>query len=382
MPRLLKVGDRFAPMAATRTLPHPIRNHRRAAARHRRTTGGTAILAVEEGLPAGGTPHRFWGSFTGASGNLFASWTHLSLTRHPLPGFTPGARPTRTFPVTRPYTRTNDITFTEAFRKHHLPIRSMTVHRFSSVPACGRGTRGRPSTGLRRLLPACCAVLLPFGGGFAAAQTIPSAYRPIENRQAASFFGGYMLLPTGSLDLGPKSGSFVGGRYAIEAGGPIFFEGLLSYLPTMRNVVDPRRQLGDRSIGEADVHLVMLDTRLSFSLTGQRTWNHLTPHLFVGAGVAYDAGRGNQVEEVLLPEDVFRFGTAFTANAGIGVRFLMGDRIMAIADTSLKLWQIGTPTGFDDPAKRPDDETDPLHAPEESEWVGGYGFSLSLAWRF
>ena len=53
--------------------------------------------------------------------------------------------------------------------------------------------------------------------GPAAAQSIPSSFRYIDNPQAASIFGGYMSLATGSLALGPKSGSFVGGRYAIEA---------------------------------------------------------------------------------------------------------------------------------------------------------------------
>ena len=258
----------------------------------------------------------------------------------------------------------------------------MTLHRPRSVTTAGCRTPGRLHARLRHALPAFCVALFPLGGGFAAAQTIPSPYRPIEDRQAASIFGGYMSLATGSLDLGPKSGTLVGGRYAIESSGPFFFEGLLGYLPTRRDVIDPRRQLGDRSLGEADVHMLMFDARLSFSLTGRRTWNRLTPHLFFGAGVAYDAARGSEIEEVLLPEDVFDFGTAFTANAGTGVRFLLGSSFMVRTDASLKLWQIGTPTGFDESTKRPEDETDPLHAPEESEWVGGYGFTLSLAWRF
>lgn len=258
----------------------------------------------------------------------------------------------------------------------------MTARRSCNLPTAGRGTRVTLRARSRHALLALGVALVPIGGDFAAAQTIPSPYRFIDTRQAASLVGGYMSLATGSLDLGPGSGTFVGGRYSLEVGGPVFLEGLLSYLPTVRSVIDPRRQLGDRSIGEADVHLIMLDARLSFSLTGRRTWNRLAPHLFVGAGVAHDAGRGNAVEEVLLPEDVFRFGTAFTANAGTGARFLLGSRFMLRTDASLKLWQLGTPTGFDGPAKRPGDEEDPLHAPEENEWVGGYGLTVSLAWRF
>ena len=258
----------------------------------------------------------------------------------------------------------------------------MIPRRSRSPTTSGRAARARLSVGLRRALPAICAALAPFGGGFSSAQTIPSSYRPIEHGQATSFFAGYMKFPTGSLDLGPGPGPVFGGRYAIEAGGPVFFEGLMGYLPTKREVIDPRRLAGDRSIGEADVHMLMVDAAVSLSLTGRRTWNRVAPHLFGGVGIAYDMGRGNAVEETLTAEDVFRFGLAFTANAGAGARFVLGDRFVVRTDASLKLWQIGTPTGFGDPAKRPSDETDPLYAPEASEWVGGYGVTVSLAWRF
>lgn len=247
----------------------------------------------------------------------------------------------------------------------------MIMHRAPSAPA-------RDLARIRRLFVLPCLL----AAGPAAAQSIPSPYRHIDNTQAGSIFGGYMSLATGSLDLGPRSGAFVGGRYAVEAGGPVFFEGLFTYLPTVRDVIDPRRQLGDRSLGRSDVHLLMLDARLSFSLTGRRTWNGVTPHLFVGGGVAHDAAGPGELDGDLQPEDVFDFGTAFTANAGTGFRFLPGSRFMVRADASLTLWQLSTPGGFSDPGKRPDDREDPLYSPERSEWVGGYGLALSLAWRF
>ena len=247
----------------------------------------------------------------------------------------------------------------------------MIMYRSPSAPAAA-------VTSLHRLVVLLC--LSPAGP--AAAQSIPSSYRDIDNPQATSILGGYMSLATGSLDLGPKSGTFAGGRYAIEAAGPIFFEGLFAYLPTKRDVIDPRRQLGDRAIGESDVHLLMLDARLSFSLTGRRTWHGFTPHLFAGGGVAHDAAGLSDFDRNLQPEDVFDFGTAFTANAGTGFRLLLGPRFMVRADASLTLWQLSTPLGFDDPEKRPVDEEDPLRLPEQREWVGGYGLTLGLAWRF
>ncbi len=209
----------------------------------------------------------------------------------------------------------------------------------------------------------------------AVAQSIPSSYRYIEHGQEASVFWGLLSLRPGSLDLGPKTGKFVGGRYSVEAAGPLFIEGLVSYLPTQRDIVDPRRAEGDRTIGESDVHLFMLDARLSFSIPGRRTWHRVTPHLFVGGGIAHDAAGQGAFDEVLLPEDVFDFGTAFTASAGTGFRLSVSSRIMLRADGSLKLWQLNTPTGFGDPTKQ-------LDSVEQNEWSSGYGFAVSASWRF
>ena len=218
-------------------------------------------------------------------------------------------------------------------------------------------------------------VLSLYAEGPARAQSIPSSYRDIEHGQEASVFWGFLSLTPGSLDLGPKAGSFLGARYLVEASGPLFLEGQITYLPTTRVVVDPRRAEGDRSIGETDVSLLMVDARIAFSLPGRRAWKRLSPHLFIGGGLAYDAMGQSELEGVLLPEDVFDFGTTFTANAGTGLRFALSSRLMLRTDASLTLWQLNTPSGFDDPVKE-------LDSVEQSEWVSGYGFTVSAAWRF
>ena len=214
----------------------------------------------------------------------------------------------------------------------------------------------------------------------AGAQTIPSPYRFIEGRQEVSLISGYMPADPGIYDLGPRSGPVFGARYAIEAVGPIFFEGLLSYLPTNRAVIDPRRSRDDWSIGDTDVHLVMLDARFDFSLTGRRTWRRISPHVFLGGGLAVDLAAEGESEQELLPEDLFDFGTAFTANAGTGLRVSLTSKLILRANASMTLWRINTPGGFQDPAKRPatDGEQENL---QQREWVAGTGLTLSLGWR-
>ncbi len=245
-------------------------------------------------------------------------------------------------------------------------------------------TPRRPFCASALLLSVVAPAILGLAGGGRAvhAQTIPSSYRFIDRGQGTSVFWGTMFLTQGSLDLGPKSGSFAGARYAIEASGPLFLEGLVTYLPTTRDVIDPRRALGDRKIGETDMHMLMADARLDFSLTGRRTWNRLSPHLFFGGGLALDLAGDNEFSEILEPEDVYDFGAAFTASSGTGIRFVLSSRLMLQAEASLTLWKINTPTGFDDPAKRPQTDELTLEPIVQSEWVRGYGVSISAGWRF
>lgn len=206
-------------------------------------------------------------------------------------------------------------------------------------------------------------------------QTIPSLYRYLEHGQEAGVVSGYLNLAAGSLDLGPKSAAFVGGRYALELTGPLSVEGLLLHVPTTRDVVDPRRAEGDRTIGETDASLFMADARFAFSATGRRTWRGLSPYLFVGAGAALDAAGLGETETVLLEEDRFDFGTVFTASAGVGMRWAPLERIMVRLDSNILLWRLQTPQGFGQPGKE-------LEGVAEREWVRGFGFALGAAWRF
>ena len=244
----------------------------------------------------------------------------------------------------------------------------MTVHR--TTRAARWTLWGPPSLSVLALLCVGLSAVAPAG-----AQQIPSSYRYLDDGQQTGVFGGYLNLTRGKWDLGPRSAAYAGGRYSIEVSGPLFAEGLLTYVPTTRNVVDPRRAEGDRSIGETDMHLMLASARLAFSLTGRRTWRRIAPHIFAGTGVAIDVAGMSDTEETLQPEDRFEFGTTFAASAGAGVRIAPASRIMLRLEGSMLLWRLNTPTGFGDPAKG-------LENVAEREWTRGFGFTLGAAFRF
>ena len=209
----------------------------------------------------------------------------------------------------------------------------------------------------------------------AAAQRVPSPYRFFETSQEVTLFGGWVSPGRGSLEIGPGPGPVLGARYGIELSGPISLEGVVSYIPTTRRVVDPARLEGDRVIGEADAELAVVDVRLKLSITGRRTWNSLNPFLIAGGGVSIDLSGTEPLDERLLADDRFDMGTGFVGVAGAGLRWFASDRFVARGDALLNLWRLDVPQGWRDPTRE-------LPVVGDSEWVSGPLLTLGLGYRF
>ena len=188
---------------------------------------------------------------------------------------------------------------------------------------------------------------------WALAQTISSPYRFLEARQEAGPFLGTMSPGTGRFGFGPAPGIAFGGRYGINLAGPFGLEGVVTYLPTERAMIDPGRNEGDMDVGDMASDVVMIDGRLRFSLTGDRAWHNLAPFVLAGGGIAFDVSGDNLDVETLLP----------------------GDRFLVRADGTLFIWQLKTPIGFSDPERG-------FVGVDEKEWVSGPSFSLGLGIRF
>lgn len=228
----------------------------------------------------------------------------------------------------------------------------------------------------KALLPVFVLGLLA-GPGAARAQEIPSPYRYIETAQEVGIFGGILSPGTGQFDLGPKEGPAGGVRYAIELSGPFSLEGVGRTLVSERDLRDPRRAVGDRVVGTADVLLTSVDARLKFSLNGRRTWHGLGPYVVAGAGLAFDLAGEPAVDEDVLPAvHRFDFGTSFIGLMGLGVRWIPRDDFELRLDGEFDLWQLDTPSGYLD---NPEFFENP---PPENEWVSALGLTLGAAFRW
>jgi hypothetical protein len=207
------------------------------------------------------------------------------------------------------------------------------------------------------------------------AQTIPSPFRFIESRQEGGLFGGYISPGTGRFGFGPGPGPAWGARYGVNVSGPFGLEAVVTHSPTHRDIIDPGRVEGDRVVGEIPSDLVMIDGRLRFSLTGDRTWHLLSPFLAIGGGLVFDAARDNSDDELLLADDRFNLGTSFVGILAGGLRWFPGERFLVRGDFSLTIWQLKTPRGYSDPERA-------FTGVDEKEWVSGPSFTLGLGFRF
>lgn len=227
----------------------------------------------------------------------------------------------------------------------------------------------------RSTLMACALLVSGAFPTLAGAQTIPSPYSFIEERQEATLFTGWVNAGTGRFGYGPKGGQVFGIRYGIDLSGPLSLEGSAGFFDGTRDVVSPSRPANNQVVGEARSLLTTVDARLRLSATGARTWHGLNPFLVFGAGVSFDPAKPSIADGLLEADEVFDFGTKFTAMAGPGVRWSATRNLAVRADMGLFLWQLKTPSGFGDP-------TLGLQNVAESEWVSALSFTAGFVFRW
>lgn len=204
------------------------------------------------------------------------------------------------------------------------------------------------------------------------AQTIPSPFEYIEEKNSVGLFGGYIAADAGSQDLGPGSIPLVGVRYGYQLTGPLTAEASIAFGSSDRTIyaraVASEPEL--EPVGEADIALVIADAGFRFHLTGPRTWHGLAPFLIATGGVVADLSTRPE-EEALLDEDSrFEFGPGFAASAGLGADFFLTDRLSLRADARDYLWRYTYPVALS------------ATGAEDSEWAHNLGFSIGAAFHF
>lgn len=199
-----------------------------------------------------------------------------------------------------------------------------------------------------------------------------SPYRDIEFRQDVSLFTGYFSAQRDRVGVAPRSAPMVGVRWDIRIGGPAWFTVRAAGVASQRTVIDPRRSVATRVIGEESTPIGLLDANIFVQLTGQKSWHRLIPVIGAGLGVASDFKSSRDVGN-------YQFGTPFAFNLGGGVRYVPDGRWTFRVDATDYLYRIKYPDLY---GVRAPDGTFVIGAGEEfSQWTHNLALSIGASYQ-
>jgi hypothetical protein len=188
---------------------------------------------------------------------------------------------------------------------------------------------------------------LVLGPHSALAQRIDSPYRFVESSQTLGVFGTYIDARIGAVGLGPQPGPAFGVRYGIRLGGPFDGEADVFVMPTTRMVLDTAQVDGEfRELGDVPANLAGLVASLRFNITGARTFHGFQPFVAFGGGAVLNTTGRDALEEDLVEDARFRFGTSFAGLLGTGTDWFLSERLSLRADARALLWKLRTPQAF------------------------------------
>jgi hypothetical protein len=195
--------------------------------------------------------------------------------------------------------------------------------------------------------------------GSAAAQTIPSPFRHVEETQRLGAHLGWLLTTTGitlddstALSLVPRSAPIGGVRYSVRVGGALEVQTTLSVSPSSRQLWTVDVEADSATVTPRDlettvpVTVVLGDLGLRLGLTGPRTWNDLAPYVTATAGLASSLRGGHPLEED-IPEVVrYRFGPSLALGTAVGTDWFPARTTSLRVELQGMLWRVSLPQGF------------------------------------
>lgn len=203
-------------------------------------------------------------------------------------------------------------------------------------------------------------------------QAVDSPYRFIESRHSITPFAGYIATDEGSLDLGPRSAPFFGGRYNFRFTGPLSGEAALGFAPSERTIyvasAGEAQEL--QPVAETDLLFMIAEAGLRFQFTGQRTWRGVAPFAVATVGVVVDLTSGGTLESEIPSDEFFRFGPGFALGIGLGSDFFVNERISIRPEIRGYLWRLSYPGGISGSGQR------------ENEWVQNFAPTLGVTYHF
>ncbi len=166
-----------------------------------------------------------------------------------------------------------------------------------------------------------------------------SPYLDLEDAQEITLLAGPYHGHRDPADVAPQGGLLVGVHYEWRAGGPIHLVGELARVASQSLILDPFKAGAARDLGTQNRALYAADFDIGLSLTGGKSWHHLIPEVSAGFGL---------MSQFQTEPDTggYDFGTHFTINGGLGLRYAPGGKWQIRADLKDHLYTISYPESF------------------------------------
>lgn len=208
---------------------------------------------------------------------------------------------------------------------------------------------------------ALAVALLALAAHTAAAQSISSPIRYIEQKQGLQPYAGYMFLnstlaltDSTAAGIGPKSAPMFGLQYQLRLSGPLSLQANVGYVASKRDVFLAEASADSSlitpiSTGQSvNAGILLAEAGLLFHLTGPRSYHGFAPFVGVKGGYAKQISGGDPdsaVVKVPQPER-FRFGPTFAVSVNAGTDVFITHSLSLRPELNGRLWRLSAPSGF------------------------------------
>jgi hypothetical protein len=226
-----------------------------------------------------------------------------------------------------------------------------------------------PRARRRALAVATLALALPLP---AAAQVghrpDQSPFEDVRLGQALTLLAGWFMPGRDLAGVAPRASGMGEVRYDIGVGGPASLFARYGLARGERDVLLPERPRATRVFETRPVSTHSIDAGLDIALTGSKTWHHLIPSVFGGAGLVGDFAKADT--------GGYRFGNKFAITWGGSLRYLPRRGVQLRVDLTNRTFQYDYPDRYF--VKAADTTSILSDTRRRSVWKGNWGASAGV----
>ena len=186
--------------------------------------------------------------------------------------------------------------------------------------------------------------------------------------QALTRLAGGLMPGRDLAGVAPRASGMGEVRYDIGVGGPASLFARYGLARGERDVLLPERPRATRVFETRPVSTHSIDAGLDIALTGSKTWHHLIPSVFGGAGLVGDFAKADT--------GGYRFGNKFTITWGGSLRYLPRRGVQLRMDLTNRTFQYDYPDRYF--VKGADTTSILADTRRRSVWKGNWGASAGV----